>query len=199
MKADTVFDRILRRELPVRVVHEDQDVLAFHDAHPQAPVHVLVIPKKKVASLDQLGELSAEEAGRFLQAVAAVAAAWGGGFRLPGGDQLQEGRQPERGLPTPTSWGGGTCAGRRKLRQSQGHGQEDGEGDDENPAGGQDPQNPGAMRRRPQCMRGGDRQVPGQVPRLVPHEEAASRGQVPQPIPYCTMKAEPTVAHQIHQ
>jgi histidine triad (HIT) family protein len=73
MKADTVFDRILRRELPVRVVHEDQDVLAFHDAHPQAPVHVLVIPKKKVANLDRLGELSAEEAGRFLQAVAAVA------------------------------------------------------------------------------------------------------------------------------
>ncbi len=73
MQADTVFDRILRRELPVRVVHEDEDVLAFHDARPQAPVHVLVIPKKKVASLDRLEELSAQEAGRFLQAVAAVA------------------------------------------------------------------------------------------------------------------------------
>ena len=85
MKADTVFDRILRRELPVRVVHEDQDVLAFHDAHPQAPVHVLVIPKKKVASLDQLGELSAQEAGRFLQAVAAVARGLGlaeSGYRV---------------------------------------------------------------------------------------------------------------------
>jgi histidine triad (HIT) family protein len=85
MKADTVFDRILRRELPVRVVHEDQDVLAFHDAHPQAPVHVLVIPKKKVTSLDQLGELSAEEAGRFLQAVAAVARGLGlvdSGYRV---------------------------------------------------------------------------------------------------------------------
>jgi len=73
MQADTVFDKILRRELPVRIVHEDGDVLAFHDARPQAPVHVLVIPKKKVASLDRLEELSAEEAGRFLQAVAAVA------------------------------------------------------------------------------------------------------------------------------
>ena len=49
MPGDTVFDRILRKELPVRIVHEDEDVLAFHDAHPQAPVHVLVIPKKKVA------------------------------------------------------------------------------------------------------------------------------------------------------
>jgi len=73
MKADTVFDRILRRELPARIVHEDQDVLAFHDARPQAPVHVLVIPKRKVASLDRLEELSPEQAGRFLQAVAAVA------------------------------------------------------------------------------------------------------------------------------
>jgi histidine triad (HIT) family protein len=73
MQADTVFDKILRRELPVRIVHEDEDVLAFHDARPQAPVHVLVIPKKRVASLDRLDELSAEEAGRFLQAVAAVA------------------------------------------------------------------------------------------------------------------------------
>jgi histidine triad (HIT) family protein len=73
MQADTVFDRILRRELPVRIVHEDEDVLAFHDAHPQAPVHVLVIPKKRVASLDRLDELSAQEAGRFFQAVAAVA------------------------------------------------------------------------------------------------------------------------------
>jgi histidine triad (HIT) family protein len=73
MQADTVFDRILRRELPVRVVHEDGDVLAFHDARPQAPVHVLVIPKRKVASLDRLQELSAEEAGRFLRAVAEVA------------------------------------------------------------------------------------------------------------------------------
>jgi histidine triad (HIT) family protein len=73
MHGDTVFDKILRRELPVRIVHEDENVLAFHDAHPQAPVHVLVIPKKKVASLDRLGELSAEETGRFFQAVAAVA------------------------------------------------------------------------------------------------------------------------------
>ena len=73
MNADTIFDRILRKELPARIVHEDETVLAFHDAHPQAPVHVLVIPKKKVASLDGLGELSIEETGRFFLAVADVA------------------------------------------------------------------------------------------------------------------------------
>ncbi len=85
MQADTVFDRILRRELPARVVHEDEDVLAFHDARPQAPVHVLVIPKKKVANLEQLAELSAQEVGRFLQAVAAVASKLGlaeSGYRV---------------------------------------------------------------------------------------------------------------------
>ena len=85
MNADTIFDRILRKELPARIVHEDDTVLAFHDAHPQAPVHVLVIPKKKVASLDRLGELSGEEAGRFLQAVAAVARGLGladSGYRV---------------------------------------------------------------------------------------------------------------------
>jgi len=73
MQSDTIFDRILRKELPAAIVHEDEEVLAFHDANPQAPVHVLVIPKKKVASFDRLGELTEEEAGRFFQAVAAVA------------------------------------------------------------------------------------------------------------------------------
>jgi histidine triad (HIT) family protein len=85
MQADTVFDKILRRELPARVVHEDQDVLAFHDARPQAPVHVLVIPKRKVASLDRLEEFSSQEAGRFLQAVASVARGLGlaeSGYRV---------------------------------------------------------------------------------------------------------------------
>jgi histidine triad (HIT) family protein len=85
MQADTVFDKILRRELPARLVHEDQDVLAFHDARPQAPVHVLVIPKKKVASLDRLEELSEQEAGRFLRAVASVARGLGlagSGYRV---------------------------------------------------------------------------------------------------------------------
>lgn len=47
---DTIFDKILRKEIPCAVVFENDHVLAFKDINPQAPVHVLVIPKKKVMS-----------------------------------------------------------------------------------------------------------------------------------------------------
>ena len=44
----TIFDKIIAGEIPADVVYEDEDVLAFHDINPQAPVHVLVIPKNKM-------------------------------------------------------------------------------------------------------------------------------------------------------
>jgi histidine triad (HIT) family protein len=49
--ADTIFGRIIRREIPARIEHEDDLCLAFHDVAPQAPIHVLVIPKRAIASL----------------------------------------------------------------------------------------------------------------------------------------------------
>jgi histidine triad (HIT) family protein len=49
--ADTIFGRIIRGEVPARIVHDDDLCLAFHDVAPQAPVHVLVIPKRPIASL----------------------------------------------------------------------------------------------------------------------------------------------------
>lgn len=49
--AECLFCRIVRKEVPCRLVFEDEGVLAFHDIQPQAPVHVLVIPKKHVARL----------------------------------------------------------------------------------------------------------------------------------------------------
>ncbi len=49
--ADTVFAKILRGEIPARIVHDDEQCLAFHDVAPQAPVHVLVIPKREIESL----------------------------------------------------------------------------------------------------------------------------------------------------
>lgn len=49
--ADTIFGRIIRKEIPARIEHEDVLCLAFHDVAPQAPVHVLVIPKKPIPSL----------------------------------------------------------------------------------------------------------------------------------------------------
>ena len=52
--ADTVFGRIIRREIPARIEHEDDLCLAFHDVAPQAPVHVLVIPKRPIVSLAEV-------------------------------------------------------------------------------------------------------------------------------------------------
>jgi histidine triad (HIT) family protein len=49
--ADTIFSKIIRGEIPARIVHDDDCCLAFHDVAPQAPVHVLVIPKRPIPSL----------------------------------------------------------------------------------------------------------------------------------------------------
>lgn len=45
----TIFSKIIAREIPADIVHEDDLCLAFRDVHPQAPVHILVIPKKEIA------------------------------------------------------------------------------------------------------------------------------------------------------
>lgn len=54
--ADTIFGKIIRKEIPANIVYEDDLCLAFHDVAPQAPVHVLVIPKKPIPSLEQLAQ-----------------------------------------------------------------------------------------------------------------------------------------------
>jgi histidine triad (HIT) family protein len=56
MSEKTVFKRIIDKEIPAKIVHEDDLCMAFHDVNPQAPVHVLVIPKKEIASTEQLTE-----------------------------------------------------------------------------------------------------------------------------------------------
>jgi histidine triad (HIT) family protein len=50
--SDCLFCRIIAREIPARIVHEDDEVLAFHDISPQAPTHLLIVPKRHLASLD---------------------------------------------------------------------------------------------------------------------------------------------------
>ena len=70
---DTIFGKIIRREIPADIVHEDEHVLAFRDLNPQAPVHVLFIPKTPVATLNDLEPGQAELAGRLVLAAAAYA------------------------------------------------------------------------------------------------------------------------------
>jgi histidine triad (HIT) family protein len=54
--AGTIFKKIINKETPAKIVYEDDQCLAFHDVAPQAPTHVLVIPKKEIESLDDLAD-----------------------------------------------------------------------------------------------------------------------------------------------
>ncbi|NKJ20546.1 histidine triad nucleotide-binding protein [Dyella sp. SG609] len=71
--ADTIFGKIIRRDIPADIVYEDEDVLAFRDLNPQAPVHVLFVPKRAIASLDEAQPGDAELLGKLLLAAAAYA------------------------------------------------------------------------------------------------------------------------------
>lgn len=83
---NNIFARILRGEIPAKTVHEDEWSLAFHDINPQAPVHVLVIPKGRYCSFaDFSAHASAEEIAGFVRAVGKVAREMGleaPGYRL---------------------------------------------------------------------------------------------------------------------
>jgi len=83
MSADCLFCRIVAREIPATLVHETERVLAFRDISPQAPVHVVVIPKDHHADLSALTAADPALAGELLAAVADVARAEGltAGFR----------------------------------------------------------------------------------------------------------------------
>ena len=69
----SIFDKILRGEIKTDVVYEDDLVLAFRDINPQAPVHVLVIPKKKITSFAAIDPLAAEELGNYMKRISKVA------------------------------------------------------------------------------------------------------------------------------
>ena len=81
-----IFAKILRGEIPSSKVYEDEHALAFHDINPQAPVHILVIPKGAYVSWDDFSaKASAEEIAGFVRAVGHVAREQGlvaPGYRL---------------------------------------------------------------------------------------------------------------------
>jgi histidine triad (HIT) family protein len=67
---DTIFGKIVRREIPADIVYETDDVLAFRDLNPQAPVHVLFIPKRAIATLNDVVAADAQLLGKLLLAAA---------------------------------------------------------------------------------------------------------------------------------
>lgn len=84
MRRETLFTKIIAREIPAEIVYEDGLCLAFRDIAPQAPTHVLVIPKEPIESIDALGEEHAALAGHLMLACQRVAAQLGlnNGYRV---------------------------------------------------------------------------------------------------------------------
>lgn len=82
--AECMFCKIAAKELDSEIVHESDGVVAFRDINPAAPTHVLVIPKRHVASAADLGPGDAELLGELFEVMAGVARAAGldGGFRI---------------------------------------------------------------------------------------------------------------------
>lgn len=94
MSSECVFCRIVAGEIPASIVYEDDAVVAFRDVNPQAPVHVLVVPREHVASVDDLSEARTSLAGRLLTSVPVIAAAAGG---LEGGYRVIANTGPDAG------------------------------------------------------------------------------------------------------
>jgi histidine triad (HIT) family protein len=83
--SQTLFEKIIARQIPARIVYEDDLVLAFHDVNPQAPVHVLIIPKKPLPRVAAAGAVDQMLLGHLMLKAAEVAALVGikeSGYRL---------------------------------------------------------------------------------------------------------------------
>jgi len=82
--ADCLFCKIIRREIPGSIVYEDDRVIAFSDINPQAPTHILLVPKRHIASLNELSADDDALVGELVRRAAALAKDRGlssGGFR----------------------------------------------------------------------------------------------------------------------
>lgn len=80
-----LFCKIIKREIPGSIVYEDDRVLAFNDINPQAPTHVLVVPKRHIASLNDITPEDDQIVGELVRRAAAIANSRGisaGGYRV---------------------------------------------------------------------------------------------------------------------
>ncbi|GAA0855367.1 histidine triad nucleotide-binding protein [Aliiglaciecola litoralis] len=71
--SETIFTKIIAREIPAEIIYEDDDVLAFNDINPQAPTHFLVIPKKPIATINDIQAEDAPLIGKMYLAAAHIA------------------------------------------------------------------------------------------------------------------------------
>lgn len=77
MQQDCVFCKIAANEIPVKAIYEDEDLIAFPDINPVAPVHILAIPKKHIASILEATPDDAALLGRLMSAIPKIAAVAG--------------------------------------------------------------------------------------------------------------------------
>lgn len=70
---DCLFCKIIAKQLPAKIVHEDDDTLAFEDIQPQAPTHLLVVPKKHIATLNEVAPEDAATVGHLFTTAANLA------------------------------------------------------------------------------------------------------------------------------
>jgi histidine triad (HIT) family protein len=83
--SETIFSKIIKREIPADIVYEDSDVLAFRDVNPQAPTHILIIPKKSIRTVNDLDAADAALVGKMVLTAKKLAAESGfaeDGYRL---------------------------------------------------------------------------------------------------------------------
>ncbi|MEI9895673.1 MAG: histidine triad nucleotide-binding protein [Chthoniobacter sp.] len=111
----TIFEKIAAREIPAKIVHETDEFFAFQDVNPQAPVHVLIVPKKAIPRLAEAGAGDAELLGRMLVASREVAQKLGvleSGYRLV----INNGRDGGETVPPPAHASPGRAAFRVASR-----------------------------------------------------------------------------------
>ncbi len=93
----TIFEKIVAREIPAKIVWENDDVIAFHDVNPQAPVHVLIVPKKVIPRLNDATGRDGEVLGKLLLAARDVAKK----LDLSGGYRVVINNGPDAGESVP--------------------------------------------------------------------------------------------------
>jgi histidine triad (HIT) family protein len=93
----TIFEKIVAREIPAKIVLEDDDVLAFHDVNPQAPVHVLIVPKRVIPRLAEATDKDREVLGKLLLTARDIAKK----LDLSGGYRVVINNGPDAGESVP--------------------------------------------------------------------------------------------------
>jgi len=93
----TIFQKICDRELPTDIVYEDEDVVAFRDINTQAPVHVLIVPRKPIPRIAEAGSEDQALLGKLLLKAAEVASK----LELSGGYRLVINNGPDGGEAVP--------------------------------------------------------------------------------------------------